>query len=173
MLKDMEIRPLEKTDLPLRVQWMNHPKVFRSMHFQLPVLLENTEKWYASILQNENRFDCVFVLDNKVVAMGGLTNRNPSNNKAELYIFVDPDAQKSGLGTQATRLLCRYGFTVLHLEKIYLITNEDNLPAQKVYAKCGFVLEGKLRNEYLNEEGKYLSRFYYGLLKKEWNEQIG
>jgi RimJ/RimL family protein N-acetyltransferase len=55
------------------------------------------------------------------------------------------------------------------LNKIFLITNEDNIAAQKVYEKCGFVKEGQLRNEYKTSEGIFMDRIYYGLLKSEWN----
>ena len=55
------------------------------------------------------------------------------------------------------------------LNKIFLITNEDNIAAQKVYEKCGFVKEGQLRNEYKTSAGIFMDRIYYGLLKSEWN----
>lgn len=167
----MEIRKLKKEDLPIRVEWMNHPRIYEHMHFALPVTLEKTEAWYET-LSARNRCDMAFLIDQQVVAMGGLTNIDSTVRKAELYIFVSPDSQHAGIGTQATRKLCAYGFSVLKLDKIYLITNEDNLPAQKVYTKCGFVLEGKLRNEYIDSDGNYRSRYYYGLLKEEWHESI-
>lgn len=166
----MEIRELKKEDLPIRVQWMNHPSIYSSMHYEIPILLENTEKWYSSILTNNTRCDVTFTIDGKIVAMGGLTNINRDVNKAELYIFVDPETHHAGIGTQATKLLCDYGFSTLNLYKIYLLTNENNIPAQRVYEKCGFALEGKLRGEYISSTGKRLSRFYYGLLKEDWHE---
>ena len=165
----MEIRKLTKEDLSTRVKWMNHPFIYQSMHFDIPVLLEKTEAWYDT-LSKRNRSDLVFLKDGKIVAMGGLTNIDPFVKKAELYIFVDPESHHAGIGTEATKRLCNYGFTVENLQKIYLITNDDNIAAQKVYTKCGFVLEGKLRNEYLDSHGNYHDRFYYGLLKNEWYE---
>lgn len=166
----MIIRRLRVEDLDLRVHWMNHPKVYSSMHFDVPVILENTFKWFQNNIGNENRADVTFEEDGEIVAFGGLTGINRETNKAELYVFVKPDSQKGGIGTNATKLLCKYGFNELGLEKIYLETNEDNVVAQRVYSKCGFVLEGKLRNEYKNSEGKLMCRLYYGLLKGELND---
>ena len=34
----MKLRKIEQNDLPTRVDWMNHPKVYQSMHFDVPVL---------------------------------------------------------------------------------------------------------------------------------------
>lgn len=166
----MIVRRLKFEDLPLRVEWMNDPKVYSYMHFTVPVMMENTVKWFNNNIGNEKRADLAFVENGKIVAFGGLTEINRETNKAELYIFVDPDIQMSGIGTRATKALCKYGFYELGLEKIYLQTNENNIAAQHVYSKCGFVLEGRLRNEYRALDGRLLCRMYYGLLKGEFNE---
>ena len=163
----MIIRKLQKEDLPIRVQWMNNPRVYESMHFDLPVTLENTIKWFENNQKKDNRYDVCFEENHAVVAFGGLTSIDSDLKKAELYIFVNPNLQRSGLGTESTRLLCGLGFEELKLHKIYLITNEDNIAAIKVYQKCGFSLEGKHRDEYLKDE-EYKDRLYFGLLNEEY-----
>ena len=165
----MIVRELEEGDLQLRVSWMNNEKVYKSMHFEIPVLMENTINWFHNNIGNEKRSDMVFETDGEIVAFGGLTGINREVNKAELYVFVNPEAQKGGIGTQATQLLCKFGFDRLGLNKIYLETNEDNLPARRVYEKCGFKLEGILREECVAPSGLLLARMYYGLLKTEFN----
>lgn len=166
----MIVRRLTKEDLQLRVNWMNNPKVYSSMHFETPVLMDNTIRWFENIIGNHKRADLAFEENGEVVAFGGLTNIDSEIKKAELYIFVNPGNQKGGIGTRATKALCHYGFNELELNKIYLETNEDNIAAQRVYEKCGFVLEGKLRNEYISKDGHIMCRMYYGLLKGEIND---
>lgn len=166
----MILRKLQVEDLKTRVEWMNNSKVYSNMHFDIPVLLDNTIRWFENNQKNDNRADVVFEENGQLLAMGGLTNINREANKAELYVFVNPNLQKGGFGTQATKLLCKYGFENLNLDKIYLETNEDNHAAKRVYEKCGFQLEGILRNEYKNQEGLLKSRLYYGILKGELNE---
>ena len=165
----MIIRRITLDDLKTRVDWMNNPKVYMSMHFELPVLLENTVKWFENNRTNDKRADVCFEEEGVLVAFGGLTTIDPVLRKAELYIFVDPIAQKSGIGTRATKLLCEYGFNELNLHKIFLLTNEDNIAAIKVYEKCGFVLEGRQREEYLTD-GVYKDRLYFGLLKSDFEQ---
>ena len=166
----MKLRKLELKDLPSRVEWMNHPKVYQSMHFDVPVLLEKTKQWFDNVKKNPNRSDVVFEEEGMLVGMGGLTNINRLTGKAELYVFINPNLQAGGLGTKAVEMLCRFGFDELKLNKIYLETNENNYAAIRVYEKCGFLLEGALREEYLSEEGQLLNRLYFGLLKKEFHE---
>lgn len=166
----MIIRKLDIQDLEVRVEWMNHPKVYSSMHYEIPVTLENTKKWFEKNMSNKNRVDFSFEVDGVLVAMGGLTGIDFNLNKAELYIFVNPNEQKTGLGTQAVRLLCQYGFEQLNLNKIFLLTNEDNYAARKVYEKCGFKLEGILRQEYKTSDNFFGDRYYFGLLKSDCDE---
>ncbi len=168
----MIIRRLEERDLSIRVSWMNNPKIYTSMHFAIPVTLENTIQWFENNKGKDSRTDVVFedAETGELLAMGGLTGINRDANKAELYIFVNPDLHRGGIGTIATKLLCKYGFERLNLDKIYLETNENNVAAQKVYFKCGFHLEGIHRGEYRADDGRLLSRMYFGMLKGELNE---
>lgn len=162
----MIIRSICEDDLPTRVSWMNHPNVYSSMHFDIPVVLEKTISWFRQNQDNKNRVDLVLEERDELVAMGGLTGIDHSIGKAELYIFVDPFFQSKGIGTVATRALCKYGFETLGLNKIFLVTNESNIPAQKVYEKIGFKLEGRLRAETI-VAGQVEDRLYYGLFKDE------
>lgn len=163
----MIARRLEEKDLQLRVDWMNNPKVYSSMHFDIPVKLENTYNWFLGHIGSETRVDLTFEEDGKIVAFGGLTSINPEIKKAELYIFVDPNMQKQGYGLKATKILCEYGFEMLHLNKIYLYVNATNIGAKKTYEKIGFKLEGILRQELLHR-GNLHDRLYYGLLAVEF-----
>lgn len=166
----MIIRRLNKDDLSTRVEWMNNPQIYSSMHYDVPVCLEKTNMWYEKNLFNDARVDLVFEEEGQLLAMGGLTNIVRGVNKAEMYIFVNPNLQRSGVGTKATKLLCKYGFEQIGLNKIYLETNEDNFVARRVYEKCGFLLEGIHRAEYINKDGIYLSRIYMGILKSDFHD---
>ena len=165
----MKIRRILEEDLITRVKWMNHPNIYSSMHYDIPVILEKTISWYKNILHNSSRIDFVFEKNGEIVAMGGLTGIEHKVKKAELYIFVNPFCFSKGTGTIATKLLCSYGFSNLCLNKIYLLTNESNIPAQKVYEKVGFRLEGRLRKEVI-VNSRIEDRLYYGILKEDFIE---
>lgn len=167
----MIIRKLEREDLPTRVEWMNNPKIYSSMHFDVPILMENTIRWYESNLTKENRCDIVVLEDDEIVAFGGFTSINHEVGKAETYLFADPIHLHKGIGTRAKKMMCKFGFEELGLNKLYFITNEDNYPSIRVNEKCGFKLEGRLRQEYVKPSGERLDRLYYGLLKEEWTDE--
>lgn len=170
----MKIRLLATSDLPMRVEWMNNPRIYKTMHFTPPISLEKTIEWHRKNVGNASRCDVAFEDDNgNLIAMGGLTGIDYTVRKAEFYIFVNPERQREGIGSEATYLLCKYGFDVLNLHKIYLYTNASNLGARKTYEKIGFTLEGIHRNEMISNE-KYEDRLYYGILAselgKDWHQ---
>ena len=42
------------------------------------------------------------------------------------------------------------------------------MPVSASMKKCGFKLEGRLRQEYVKKDGSRLDRLYFGLLMEEW-----
>ena len=165
----MYLRRIQESDLKDRVMWMNNAAIYPSMGFTPPISLENTVNWYRSNLANNKRVDCAFVNEHgELLAMAGLTGIDYSCRKAELYLFVNPNRQRQGLGKKATYLLCKYGFNVLHLNKVYLFTNATNIGAQRVYENVGFKLEGTHRQERV-AGGRFEDRLYYGLLANEFD----
>lgn len=168
----MKLRLLATSDLRTRVEWMNDPRIYKTMHFTPPISLEKTKAWHAKNADNASRRDVAFEDDNgNLVAMGGLTSIDYTVRKAEFYIFVNPERQKEGIGSKATYLLCKYGFEVLQLHKIYLYTNASNQGARRTYEKIGFSLEGVHRSELITDD-KYEDRLYYGLLAPDFNKDL-
>ena len=167
----MNIRRLLKDDLPIRVEWMNNPKVYSSMHFDVPILLENTFKWFEDNLEKSNRLDITILDKDEIVAFGGYTSIDSKVRKAETYLFANPIKQHRGIGTKAKMLMCQYGFEELGLNKLYFVANEDNYPIIRVNEKCGYIQEGRLRREYVASDGTLKDMLYYGLLKEDWKNQ--
>ena len=99
----MIVRRLNRNDLSTRVEWMNNPRIYGSMHYEVPVCLEKTILWYEKNLNNDARADMAFEEDGELLAMGGLTGINREVDKAELYVFVNPNLLKSGIGTKVTK----------------------------------------------------------------------
>lgn len=82
------------------------------------------------------------------------------------YWLAKPDWGQ-GLMTAAVRAYCRYAFEGLALHKLEAKVFDPNTASWRVLEKCGFKLEGYLR-EHEYRHGAFLDDREYGLLRAEW-----
>jgi RimJ/RimL family protein N-acetyltransferase len=72
-----------------------------------------------------------------------------------------------GYGTDALRVLLRYAFDELNLQRVSLSVLEGNERAVRSYEKCGFREEGRERRVW-SYDGRRWDEIYMGLLREEW-----
>lgn len=82
----------------------------------------------------------------------------------------EPDYRSKGYGTDAVRLICRYGFQELGLWRIHLHVFSNNPRAVRAYEKAGFTHEVRQRAA-LYRDGERLDNLTMGLLRSEWEVQ--
>lgn len=61
------------------------------------------------------------------------------NSRAEVGILVLPSVQRQHIATEAVGLLEDYAFCFLRLHLLYAYVTIGNLPAMRLFHKCGFV----------------------------------
>ena len=79
----------------------------------------------------------------------------------------DPAYRGNGYGTDAMRVMLRYGFMELNLNRIQLDAFSYNERAIKSYLKAGFVMEGRQRGMLLRN-GQRWDFVYMSVLRDEW-----
>lgn len=163
----MLVKNFSAKDIHTRVFWINDSNINTSMYFDLPVTIEQTQKWYESNKTKTNRQDFTFFAGDKTIAMGGLVSINTEVNHAELYIMVNPKLHGQGWGKKATKWILFYAFEHLNLNKVYLFTDGANVSGYRLYESIGMVYEGTMRQHKLkNQELK--DRRIYSILNEEW-----
>ena len=74
-----------------------------------------------------------------------------------------------GRGLGFVRALTDYGFESLGARKVWLDASGENLRAQKVYARAGYRLEGRLVDHWFRPVlGRNVDVMLYGILRSEW-----
>ena len=76
-----------------------------------------------------------------------------------------------GYGSDALRVLLRFAFTELNLQRVSLNAFEYNARAIRSYEKAGFRVEGRVR-EWMRRDGRRWDVIYMGLLREEWGESV-
>lgn len=72
-----------------------------------------------------------------------------------------------GYGTEAMRLMLRFGFAELNLHRVSLDVFDYNARAIRSYQKAGFTIEGRERKA-LRRSGERFDIVYMGILRSEW-----
>lgn len=167
-MESVSIRRFEEKDIPNKVKWINDPKNNQYLHYDLPLTEEGTKVWFLKIKDLTDRYDAVIEYDGAPVGIIGLLNIK--NGKAEYYITMgEADFKGKGIAKRATLLLLNYAFIERKLSEIYLYTEVDNIPAQKLFEKCGFI-KGEIFKDSAVNRGKSVDRYYYSVLSSDWRK---
>ncbi len=172
--KKTYLRGVEKEDLPHFVGWINDSEVTHYMFMGLvPAQLELLEEQRAQEMRSKN--DVVFSIVNKkndqLIGSAGLYQMNWVSRSAEYRIIIGGKGMRGkGIGQEVTRLLLRYAFEKLNLNKVWLGYNADNPAAAGSYKGAGFVKEGVLRQE-IYRNGLYYDAVRMSVLRKEYEKK--
>ncbi len=168
----ISIRKFNKNDIPFKVAWINNPLNNKYLHYDLPLEIEKTEKWFDKNKDRTDRYDATILADNKPVGLIGILEIDSKNKKGEYYVTLgDREYLGKDIAKEASKLVLKYAFESLGLNKVYLYTEYDNIGAQKLFEKVGFIKEGLLKDDLLSK-GVYVSRYVYGITKEDYIKNI-
>ena len=162
------IRQFEEKDIPAKVRWVNDPKNNTYLHYDLPLQEDKTLRWFDSHKGEDTRYDAVIEADGVPVGLIGLLDVDQKNKKAEYYILLGENSYKGkGIAKKASELLLDHAFNTLHLNRVYLYTEVENISAQRLFERVGFKEEGRVRQDLFSKE-RFVDRIMYGLLQNDY-----
>lgn len=90
------------------------------------------------------------------------------SGRIELMRLALDEAGK-GQGDRFLRILLDHAFVTLGGQRVWLDCSGENLRAQKVYGRAGFLLEARQRNhDFVPVLGRTVDRLLYGIQRSEW-----
>jgi Acetyltransferases, including N-acetylases of ribosomal proteins len=158
------LRRLEQKDAPLMLEWMHDNEI--NCNFQADFASSTPEsvlRFISDSFNDENQ-NFAFVDENdEYLGTISLKHISYKNGNAEYAIVARKKAQGTGAAMKATQELLQYAFEELGLHKVYLNVLKENVRAQKMYEKCGFVYEGSAVDA-VKINGRYRTLMWYGIL---------
>jgi RimJ/RimL family protein N-acetyltransferase len=164
------LRPPHVDDAPRYVRWLNDEQVRQWVTFYLPMPEHAEREWIeaAPARRDEVHFALVLRAGDRHIGGLGLHQIRWKDRAATFGIFIgEPDCWGQGYGAEATRLLLRYAFATLNLNRVELGVFAFNKRAIRVYEKLGFVREG-VRREWAFINGRYTDEVAYSILAREY-----
>ncbi|MGX7825276.1 GNAT family N-acetyltransferase [Actinokineospora sp. 24-640] len=150
--KLVRLRALEPEDADTVWRWHNDPEAMRWLDGSYPEPLAAIRKrWEERPANSFERtlFGIETIADTRFIGIIVLRDATPEHARAELDIYIgEKDCWDGGHGTEAMRLMCRFGFNFMRLHAIELTVVAENERARHVYRKIGFVEEGRLREAF-------------------------
>ena len=168
------LRAFEPEDAPLAVPWMNDQEVTRTLAWFRPANLQTEEEFIASSLKADDRVALAIAVkeSDRLIGATGLEQIKWRERIACFGIVIgEKPAWGKGYGTDATRLMVKYGFETLNLNRIWLHAREDNTGGIRAYEKAGFRREGVLRQE-VYREGRYWDVVAMAILRADWEGRL-
>jgi RimJ/RimL family protein N-acetyltransferase len=169
--KLVRLRALEPSDAEALYRWNEDPAVLQWMVNDYPDSLAQLTKRLGED-RPRNSYDklilCIETLaDRTPIGVIALTDAEPENGRAELDVYVgEASYRNGGYGTDAIRVICRYGFDQMRLHGISLWVVPENESARHVYKKLGFVEEGRERERF-RRDGRWYDLIIMSMLEGE------
>lgn len=173
--KKVKLRAYKKEDTVLAYEYMNDNELKRLLVNKIPypMILEQEENWFKSLIDSKDSYS--FAIEDletgKYIGGCGINQINWLNRIATVGIFIgNKNYWGKGYGTDAMNTLVKFIFEQMNINKVKLNVFDFNKRAKKCYEKCGFKVEGVLRQE-LFRDGKYCDEYVMGMLFEEWKEK--
>jgi aminoglycoside 6'-N-acetyltransferase len=93
---------------------------------------------------------------------------NPDVPEFVIGYFADRSYEGRGYVTEAVRAALRFAFEGLGAHRLRLECDDTNQRSQRVAERCGFILEGHIRENKRNPDGSLSGTLHYGLLATEY-----
>jgi len=173
--RSVRLRAYRKEDVELAWKYINDPEVksYLVPGIPFPMTLEEEYKWYENLSSSKDTYNFAIerIEDGQYIGGCGINEVNWKNSYAYVGIFLGKPYWSKGYGTEAMKLLLRFIFEEMNLNKVLLNVYSFNERALRSYEKCGFVVEGRLR-EQIFRKGKYYDEIIMGILRREFLRTI-
>lgn len=168
----VRLRDYGKEDLEMAKNFVNDPEVRQYVEPGIPYLytLANEEKWYEAISARSDIYH--FAIEDKKTGkyIGGcsVSEVDWKNSIVVVGIFIgEAEYRNKGYGTDTMKVLVRFIFEQMNINKIKLCAYSFNQRAIRCYEKVGFKVEGVLKEE-LFRNGKYHDIIQMSIFKKDY-----
>ena len=169
------LRAFEADDYKTTIEWhrdieirnmMGSPKYFLST--------ENEKKWIEDAIWNKDQIKVGICLKENDALIGfcSLSKIDILNRSAESGMTIgNKNYWSKGYGSEARLLLLDYAFSERGFNRIWACILESNIASQKMFKKCGYKIEGLLKQS-IYKNGKFQNQVIMSILQEEFYQML-
>ena len=131
---------------------------------------ENERNWVLNAIKDTANIKLAICLMGENTHIGNvyITDINYINRTCHSHILIGEKAYwGNGFATEAMHLIIQFMFNERGMNRIVANILEDNIASIKMHKKCGYCIEGKLRQS-IYKNGRFQNQVIMSLLKEEY-----
>jgi RimJ/RimL family protein N-acetyltransferase len=167
--KNVNLRVMEKEDLPLITEWWNSFEVNGDYEFMPQMSKAEMEKRIEKESSEPNHEAKVFLIEKKDGSKIGYVVYHPAGRLPEIGYALVPSERGKGYCSEAVMIIVDYLFLSKEIVRIQAHTDVRNVASQRVLEKTGFKKEGIVRKSHFTR-GEWRDGCLYSILREEWKE---
>lgn len=141
-----------------------------------PGSVEEHVAWFAEMARQEDKyypFSIRTLVEDRLVGLLVLKDIFWQARHCSFFIGIgDPTERGRGYGSDAVRVVLRYAFLEMNLNRVGLEVMAYNTEAIHAYQAAGFQVEGRLR-AFVYRDGVYYDIETMSILRSEWEALYG
>jgi len=167
--QNVNLVPLSSAHVELYFKWNNDSRIRKFLGKSIPISMAKIEKSIINPGSNYIGFEIIYKEDSKPIGYIHVDGINWMRRKASLGALIgEVEYWGKGLATEATKMIVKYCFEELNLNKVASLIYEPNRGSQKCVERAGFTLEATIGDAgYF--EGKYCADLLYSYYRKDWD----
>ena len=164
---DCVIREYEPTDADALVRHANDRRVWRNLRdrFPHPYTAASAAQWLDHVALEQPTVSFAIATPKELVGgIGFVLGTDVFRLTAEIGYWLGEPCWNRGIATRAVAAFTEWGFAHFGLRRIHAGVFATNPASARVLEKCGYVLEGRLRNGIV-KDGRVLDELLYATVR--------
>ncbi len=168
----VRLRAPRLDDAAALMQLTHHAAVMRyygMAPYQTLAEAEGEIRWFLGLFEkNEGgRWAIADVKTDQFIGDVGVFNFSAQHQRVEIGFKLHADYWQKGIMHFCVNKVLAFCFTHKHYNRVEALVDDRNIACQKTLLKCGFALDGVLR-EYEYENGSFINLHMYSCLRRDF-----
>jgi len=170
--RHVRLRPFVEADLPALVEAAREGELWNIFYANVS-MMKTPERWLAAALKERDvgraLLFTVETPDGAVVGTTRYMRMAPQHRRLEIGgTFYATRVQRTGVNTEAKRMLLAHAFEVMECQAIQIRTDSLNKRSQAAIERLGAKKDGVLRGHQVMADGRIRDSIVYSIIDREW-----